>query len=331
MSDEEESPVKHFTTDDFPELVGRMRKPFQENYFAMYSSVYGGVVTDPILMVVPVDDHLVHRGDGIFETMKCVDGNIYNMAAHMTRLRESASRLKYRLPCSLDEIRATVIETARAGGRRDCSIRVLVSRGQGSLGVSPYDCAEPGLYIVVSKLKPPFMDGHPEGATVKTSKYAAKPAYIATVKNCNYLLNALMKKESVEAGVDFVVAFDDAGHLAEGPTENMGIVTDEGRLLFPRIEGILAGTTMTRVAELAQQAIDTGVLSGVAFENITRDDITGATEILIAGTTPDVTAVREFDGVVTGAGPEGRAFEILSTLLLDDIHCNADMHTRVFD
>lgn len=322
--------MKHFGADDFHELADRMRKSFHDNYFAMYSSVYGGIVTDPVLMVVPVDDHLVHRGDGIFETLKCVDGRIYNMAAHMARLGESASKLEYRLPCGLGEIERNVIETVRAGAHRECSIRVLVSRGQGSLGVNPYDCPEPGLYIVVSKRKPSFMETHPEGATVRTSKYAAKPAYIATVKNCNYLLNALMKKESVDAGVDFVVGFDEAGRLAEGPTENMGVVTAEGRLVFPRTEGILAGTTMMRVAELATRAVETGVLAGVAFEDIVRDYIDDAAELLIVGTTPDVTAVREFDGVAMDTGPNGRVFQALSKLLLDDIRSNPDMHTVVF-
>lgn len=331
MSDGARGTMKHFSTDDFAELAQRMRKPFHDSYFAMYSSVYGGVVIDPVLMTVPVDDHLVHRGDGIFETLKCVDGRIYNMAAHMARLGESAAKLEYRLPCGLDEIAARVTETVRTGGQRECSIRVLVSRGQGSLGVNPYDCDEPGLYVVVSRRKPSFMETHPEGAVVATSRYAAKPAYIATVKNCNYLLNALMKKESIEAGVDFVVGFDDAGCLAEGPTENMGIVTREGRLVFPRLGAILAGTTMMRVADLARQAIETGVLSAVAFDDIMRDDIVDASEILIVGTTPDVTAVREFDGAPAGSGPAGNAFRSLSGLLLSDIRSNAEMHTVVFD
>lgn len=330
LSDGEKRTMKHFSKDDFAELAERIRRPFHANYFAMYSSVFDGVVTDPVLMVVPVDDHLVHRGDGIFETLKCVGGKVYNMRAHLARLGESASKLEYKLPCSLEEVGHRVIETVRIGGRKECSVRILVSRGSGSLGVNPYDCVEPGLYIVVSARKPSFMETHPSGATVKTSKYAAKPAYIASVKNCNYLLNSLMKKESIDAGVDFVVGFDEDGHLAEGPTENMGIVTVAGRLVFPRLDGILAGTTMARVAELARHAVGSGFLTDVAFEHISREDVLGAAELLIVGTTPDVTAVREFDGAATCAGVAGAAFRKLSGLLLDDIAGNPEMQTPVW-
>ena len=323
--------MKLFTVEDFGELAERARKPFHDKYFAMYSSVYGGVVTDRVLMNVPVDDHLVHRGDGIFETLKCLDGRIYNMAAHLARLAESGSRLELKLPCTLEELSARAVATVRAGGQRECSIRILVSRGSGSLGVSPYDCSEPGLYIVVSRRKPSFMTAHPEGATAKTSIHAAKPAFFARAKNCNYVPNALMKKESIDAGVDFVVGFDAEGRLTEGPTENVGIVTSAGRLLFPRLEGILAGTTMMRVVDLARQLVGSGDLSDTAFVDIVRADIVGAAEVLVVGTTPDVTAVRELDGEAVGAGPEGKVFQMLSALLLDDIENNREMHTYVFD
>jgi len=67
--------MKCFSVRDYPALARRMRRPFHRNYYAMYSTVYGGVTTDPVLMTIPLDDHMVHRGDGVFEVFKCVNGN----------------------------------------------------------------------------------------------------------------------------------------------------------------------------------------------------------------------------------------------------------------
>ena len=85
--------MRRIDTDFFVKMTDKLRKPYHANYYAMYSSVYGGIVTDPVLMLVPIDDHMVHRGDGIFEVFKCVNGSLYNMDAHMRRLARAAQAL----------------------------------------------------------------------------------------------------------------------------------------------------------------------------------------------------------------------------------------------
>jgi len=310
--------------------AGALRRPFHKNYYAMYSSVYGGIVTDPVLMMLPVDDHMVHRGDGIFEVFKCLNGNIYNLDAHFKRLERAASALKFRLPASLKKIRTIVVETIQAGRHKDCYIHLYVSRGPGSFSVNPYDCPVPQLYVVVTRFSRPFMEGHPEGARLRTSSIVAKTSFYAAVKSCNYLPNVLMKKEAVDLGVDFVVAFDEKGFLAEGATENVGIVTAKRELLFPKLEGILSGTTMMRVVELAKKLVKTGGLTRVGFEDISKRDVRNAREILIVGTTPNVTMVKEFDGKALGKGRAGSVYAKLSDLLLEDMHNNKDVLTRVF-
>jgi branched-subunit amino acid aminotransferase/4-amino-4-deoxychorismate lyase len=322
--------IRNLDSSDFSSWMLKLRRPFHAQYYAMYSSVYDGIVTDPLLMMVPVDDHMVHRGDAVFETLKCVGGNIYNMHAHVGRLASSARGLSLNLPWNEKELAEIVVQTVFTGGRPDCLVRLLLSRGPGSLGVSPYDCPAPALYVVVSEYKKPFMDLHPEGAKAKTSALPVKTAPFANLKSVNYLTNVLMKKESVDAGVDFVVSFDENGHLAEGPTENAGIVARDGRLCVPKPERILAGTTMRRVMELAKSLPGTQQLAGMEESDITRADVAGAPEILIFGTTPDVTAVIEFDGKPVGGGKPGPVFKMLSRLLSDDIHQNASMQTRVF-
>src|ERR1041384_6873843 len=99
----------------------RSRQPVE--YAAFYSSQFKGIVTDPALMVLPFDDHIVHRGHGIFDTAAIVNGKIYDLDAHLDRFLRSAERSKLRLPCPRDEMRDIVIQTAAASGRRDGSIR----------------------------------------------------------------------------------------------------------------------------------------------------------------------------------------------------------------
>jgi 4-amino-4-deoxychorismate lyase len=308
----------------------RGRRPYHDGYYAMYSSLLGGMVVDPVLMQIPVDDHLVHRGDGVFDTCKCVNGAIFNLDAHLARIVRSADAIGIAWPGGLAAIRALTVETLRVGGRRDCSARVILARGPGGFGVSPYEPPAPALYILAYALGVPFMATHPQGARVRRSAIPAKPAFFAGVKNCNYLPNVLMKRESVDAGVDYVVGFDSAGHLTEGPVENAGIVTRDGELVFPRLENILAGTTMLRVVELAQALVATGEIRAVRFRDITEAEIFAAAEMLMVGTTINVVSVREYEGRPVGAGVPGPVGRRLDDALVCDIQTNADLHTQVF-
>ncbi len=325
--------TKDLTILDWDAIRGKresLLQPYHADYIAMYSSVYGGVVTDPVLMVVPIDDHMVHRGDGIFETFKCVEGAIYNLDGHLKRLERSAAELTFDLPVSMDRLQEIIIETVNIGGLRDCAIRLFVSRGPGSFGVNPYDCPATQLYVVVTRLVLPFMTRHPEGASLRSSAVPIKHPFFAGVKNCNYLNNVLMKREAVEAGVDFVAGFDSSERLGEGATENIGVVMPDGKLVFPNLDGILMGTTMMRVMILAEKLVEEGVIKAVGFGDVYKHDMAQAREILIVGTTTDVTHVREFDGALVGGDSSpGPVFRRLSELLQADIRTNNDMRTRI--
>jgi branched-subunit amino acid aminotransferase/4-amino-4-deoxychorismate lyase len=323
-------PIKVLSREDLFEQLPLLKQPYHADYLAMYSTVLGGVVTDPTVMTVPIDDHMVHRGDGIFEMFKCVEGGLYNLEGHLSRLLRSTQDLAFVLPLTVGRLREIILETVRIGASQNCAVRMFVSRGPGSFGVNPYDCPAAQLYVVVTRLTDPFMTRHPEGATVSTSSIPVKHPFFAGVKNCNYLNNVLMKKEAVDAGVDFVVAFDEQGRLGEGATENVGVVTADGVLTFPCLDGILMGTTMMRVMELAKIVVDAGILKDVCFGDISRQQIEAAQEIFIAGTTTDVTYVHTFDGQLVGEGIQGPVFRQLSQLLLDDIHTNSELRTPVF-
>ena len=322
-----ESRMKSIDFSNYLEVLVSLRQPWHGKYYAMYSSVLGGIVFDPLLMQVPVDDHLVHRGDGVFDTISCVGRAAYNMEAHLKRLMRSASMIGLAWPAGIEEISRLALETLRQADQDVCCCRVMMARGPGSFGVSPYDSPAPAIYIVVYASPPPFMETHPEGARVRRSLIPAKPARFATVKNCNYLPNVMMKREAVDWDVDFVVGFDDKGLMAEGATENFGIVTQSGELVFPRIETVLEGTTMLRVMQLAQTLVDSGDLIWTGFRDITAESILNAAEMLIVGTTVNVVSVREYEGGFVGQGKPGPIGQALNALLVRDILSNDELRT----
>ncbi len=322
--------LPHLGLEDCQRLAEDWVKPYHQNYLAMYSSVLGGVVTDPFLMTIPVDDHMVHRGDGIFEAFKCVNGNIYNLTAHLERLERSARAVYLTLPASLEHITDLVIGTIRIAGTRDCLIRLFVSRGPGGFTTNPYECPSSQIYIVACNPSVYPEEQSTEGVFIKSSSIPVKKSYFATIKSCNYLPNVLMKKEAVDAGVQYTVSIDENGFLGEGSTENIGLVTPDRTLKFPRFARILKGTTVTRVAELAESLVANGKLEQVVFEDITLNDAYSGAEILLFGTTFDILAAVIFDGHAIGSGRPGEIYQLLLELLTRDIENNSALHTKVF-
>ena len=322
--------LPHLGLEDCQRLAEDWVKPYHQNYLAMYSSVLGGVVTDPFLMTIPVDDHMVHRGDGIFEAFKCVNGNIYNLTAHLERLERSARAVYLTLPARLEHITDLVIGTIRIAGTRDCLIRLFVSRGPGGFTTNPYECPSSQIYIVACNPSVYPEEQSTEGVFIKSSSIPVKKSYFATIKSCNYLPNVLMKKEAVDAGVQYTVSIDENGFLGEGSTENIGLVTPDRTLKFPRFARILKGTTVTRVAELAESLVANGKLEQVVFEDITLNEAYSGAEILLFGTTFDILAAVIFDGHAIGSGRPGEIYQLLLELLTRDIENNSALHTKVF-
>ncbi|MCX7819114.1 MAG: aminotransferase class IV [Kiritimatiellae bacterium] len=303
-------------------------RPWHERYYAMYSSEWDAITTDARWMMVPVDDHVVHRGDGVFETMKCIAGGIYALREHVARLLHSARCVGLQPPWSNEEILCRILATVRAGRRPDCLIRVLLTRGPGGFGVAPTECPRPGLYIIAYRWTPSFMVSHPEGARATIVDVPLKPGWLATVKTCNYLPNVLMKMAASAAGADFPIALDETGCVAEGATENIGVVI-RGELVLPPPGRILDGITMQRVLALAANAPCGSGLAGVRRAAIPKDELLAADEVLVFGTTPDVTSIVSIDGRPVGDGRPGPVRAALQQLLEHDQLSNPRMRTLV--
>ncbi|NLI33613.1 MAG: peptidase [Deltaproteobacteria bacterium] len=319
--------VPRLTFDQVLDRLNHLTRPYHKNYLAMYSSWLGGIVTDPALMMIPMDDHLVHRGDGIFEAFKCVDSRVYGLSRHLDRLERSAKALSLDVPVNRSRLEQIILETIRVAGVRDCLIRLFVSRGPGGFSTNPYECPASQLYVMVTVLHETHQDKYNLGVHVKTSFIPMKRDYFANIKSCNYLPNVLMTKEAQDEGVDFTISLDERGFLGEGATENVGCITDTLEFVVPRFDRILRGITVSRMLELAGVLVEMGILKGVRESDVSPEEVRRAKEMMMFGTTFDVLPVVSFDGHPIGDGRPGPFFRKLLGLLREDMRSGSEMVT----
>jgi len=295
----------------------RARQPVK--FSAFYSSQLGGIVTDPALMVIPFDDHMVHRGHGIFDTAGLVNGRIYDLEAHLDRFLGSAERSKLKLFGSREEMRDIIIRTTAVSGLRDGAIRYWLSSGPGSLELSPAAGAEPGFFVMIfGGLSYPAR-WYTEGLRVMTTTYPIKPPLYAITKATNYLPNVLMQMEAKEAGLDNGVFIDEAGFVGESSNMNVAFVTQDGVLRHPKFERVLPGCTSLRLLDLARSLTIRGVLNGVEVCDIPVADARAAREMVLLGSSVKVAPIVEWDGKPIGNGKPGPIAKALLDLMEEDM------------
>ena len=295
----------------------RTRQPVR--YWAFYSSQLGGIVTDPALMVIPFDDHMVHRGHGVFDTAAIVDGKIYDLEAHLDRFVRSATTSRLTLPCPREEMREIIARTAAASGKRDGSIRYWISAGPGSLGLPPAAGAAPGFFVMIFAGLAYPDTWHSQGLRVMTTTYPIKPPLYAVTKSTNYLPNVLIQMEAQEAGLDNGVFIDEAGNVGESSNMNVAFVTADGVLRHPKFDHILSGCTSLRLLELATTLQTRNLIKAVQVSDISVAEARAAREMLLIGSSIKVAPIVEWDRKPVGDGTPGPVARALRELLDADM------------
>ncbi|XP_076906854.1 D-amino-acid transaminase, chloroplastic-like [Bidens hawaiensis] len=292
-------------------------------YPAMYSSVYGGIILDPAMMVIPIDDHMVHRGHGVFDTAIILDGYLYELDGHIDRILLSASRAKLSSPFPKSTLRSILIQLTSASKCTNGTLRYWISAGPGDFLLSPSGCPTTAFYAVV--IDEEFSQCK-EGVKVITSTIPMKVPLFATSKNVNYLPNVLSKLEAEEKGSFASIWVDDDGYVAEGPNVNVGFVTREKELMLPFFDKILSGCTAKRLLELAPKLVENGQLKSVTVGNITVEDAKQAAEMMYIGSTLPVLPIIEWDEKPIGDGKVGELTMALSNLVWEDMVAGPETH-----
>ncbi len=295
--------------DGYVELYKQSKIKGIESVRAFYNHEIKAFCKDPHALLLPLDDHLVHRGDAVFESLTCRDRKIIKLDNHLARLKESLLALKLELSISIEELRNLILQTAQLADFESGSIKLLIGRGRGGFGVDPKECDEPSIYIIASESKPKGDSFWNKGVTAARSAIPVKQKYLAKIKSNNYLPNVMMSQEANEKKVDIVFSFDENNHLAESAICNLGMYKD-GTFYFPTFDNILSGTTVLLAIEKAKE------LASVEITNITEDMLNFADEILAIGSSIACVGVTEYNYRKVGEGKVGPMALKLKDLIL---------------
>lgn len=287
-------------------------RPGMEKILAFYDHRLGAICKDPRLLYIPMDDHLVHRGDGVFETLKFVYFGVYQLDAHLQRMQKSCSTIFLQPPCSWEEIRELVLEVCATTGFEQGLLSLFIGRGPGGFSVDFRECPESSLYIV-SRKHPVYSEQMWEqGVTAYKTQIPPKQGYLSQIKSVDYLPNVLMKREAVLNGNDYPFCFDKQGYLVEGATENVCIVTPQGKLVVPELRRALPGTTLMRGLELIKDEVD------IQSRRVHEEEIYEAREVILLGTSIDALSVVRFNDQPVHGTQVGPVSRRLRELLIRD-------------
>lgn len=281
----------------FAQALIHAKRLGKEKILAFYDSRVELICKDPSLLLIPLDDHMCHRGDGLFESIAFRQKRFYALDEHLARLMGGAARLDLKLPCS--NLRSLLCAVARAAEVDDGDMRIFLSRGPGGFGISPAECPESSLYIVALAQSAPDPRIFERGLSSFSSKIPPKQDYLARIKNTNYLPNVLMAKEALTKGRDIAISFNEKGEMGEAAIANAAIIDKSGTLVAPAFDGILAGTTLLAALRLAGEKMP------VRQGPVTREDIAEAKEMLLFTSATLCVPVTSFDDRPIGAGVPG--------------------------
>ncbi len=251
---------------------------------------------------ISVFDHGLLYGDGVFEGIRAYNGRVFKLKEHIDRLFYSAKAILLDIPMTHAEMMRATVETIRANKFRDCYIRLIVTRGIGTLGLNPRNCKKPSVIIIAGKIQIYPAELYARGMdivtvpTVRNLHSAVNPA----IKSLNYLNNILAKIEANNAGVEEAVMLNAEGFVSECTADNLFIIKRGELFTPPNSAGALYGITRGTVMELAEQL---GVK--ISEPNLTRYDLFNADECFITGTGAEIMPVIKIDGRIIGTGKPG--------------------------
>ncbi len=251
---------------------------------------------------VSVYDHGFLYGDGVFEGMRSYGGSVFRMKEHLDRLWESAEKIQLEIPMSKEQMADSVNATLAANEIEDGYIRLVVSRGEGTLGLDPNKCPTPNIIIITDLITLYPDEFYQNGLEIITAKTIRNHpgALDPRIKSLNYLNNILAKIEGLAAGCVETLMLNHQGEVAECTGDNIFIVQDD-RLLTPPVEaGVLEGITRGAVMELAAED---GV--EVVETTMTLEDVYAAEEVFLTGSAAEIVPVIKVDGNQIGNGTPG--------------------------
>ena len=267
-----------------------------------------GRLVDEAEAKISVFDHGLLYGDGVFEGIRVYNGRIFELQAHIKRLYESAKVIRLDVPMSRSALISAVEKTVEANAVIDGYIRLVVTRGVGTLGLNPFICEGGRVFIIADNVQLYPEELYEKGmrvisaTTVRNHPLAIPPQ----IKSLNYLNNILAKIEALDNDVPEAIMYNHEGYVAEATGDNVFIVKDGCVYTPPAEAGALGGITRAVVIKLAGQE-----KLQVVEKNLTRCDLYVCDEFFLTGTAAEVIGIVEIDGRIIGDGRPGHITRLL--------------------
>lgn len=301
-------------TNAWIEKLRELERPGADNILAFYEHRFGAICRDPRLMLAPLDDHLVHRGDGVFETIRFTERKVIHLDAHLRRLANSAARA---VPHPALPHRGNPGHRARRSqGRRRTRRQYphpVRDAAPGGFGIALKECPQPSLYVAAYRVPVRTDAWYDKGLTAFRSDVPVKPAMFARLKTTNYLSAVFMTLEAMQKHMDVALTFDANGCLTEAAIANVAVVDAKGALVLPEFKNALVGTVATKAMELAKTFMP------VEIRPIPQAELDSVREMMILGTAHECIGVTHFEGRPIGDGKTGPVAHKLRKLIREDL------------
>lgn len=248
---------------------------------------------------LPVLDHGLLYGDGVFEGIRVRSGCVFRLDAHLARFADSARAIGLAVPATRAQLEAIVVSVARSLDAKDLYLRLVATRGVGPLGVDPALCTSPALFCIGGRIDLYSEEATLRGLALSTASLRRDPAAAIDprVKSLNYLGSVLAKREATLRGADEALLLNSHGAVAEAAVANLFAVRD-GLLLTPPVsDGALEGITRDTLLRIAAERD-----IPYRVQSLGRQDLFRAEEVFLCGTGVALVRVRSLDGVEVGAG-----------------------------
>lgn len=261
-----------------------------------------GLIVDEADAKVSVFDHGLLYGDGVFEGIRFYNHRVFRLEEHIRRLYDSAKSILLTIPLTPQEMIAATCATIRANGLVDGYIRLVITRGVGPMGLSPYKCPKASVIIIVDTISLYSEEAYANGLTMATcsSRRPSHDILSPQVKSLNYLNNVMAKVEALQAGAEEGLILNDLGLVAECTGDNVFVIRDGFITTPPITAGALPGITRAAVIDIAREL---GI--PLAERDLSRHDIYTCDECFLTGTAAEVIAATKLDQRVLGTGKPG--------------------------
>lgn len=266
---------------------------------------------------ITVFDHGLLYGDGVFEGIRVYNGRVFEPDAHINRLYESAKAIRLEIAMDMAGLAEAVRQTVEANGISDGYVRLVVTRGVGTLGLNPFVCKSSCIFIIADRIQLYPQELYDKGmkvisaTTVRNHPLAIPPQ----AKSLNYLNNILAKIEALDNDVPEAILYNHEGYVAEASGDNVVIVKDGVIYTPPPEAGALPGITLSIVIKLARKEN-----IQVVEKNLTRFDLYVCDEFFLTGTAAEVIGIIEIDKRTIGDGRPGPITNLLRKKFFEYAH-----------